>query len=291
MCSSIGVIAMTEPTDAYSRMLHEALVHLGERLDSLGADVQRIDSSLATLTEQAEKMPKPESACQERGGRLPQKGAVGTPNSTASARGSVSKRIVALERGQRTLAAGTRRALRQALAAQRAVKESSAPVVPTSHESWEIPCWLDNFLQQEFHQLDGQVSKLSASLQREAFTAENSPAPRSYPTSLHGIRPAIPREGVTIPVQEARTARRCVQEPQCMPDPSWTAASGRAQAAQAPQTSQAGDRDQTLVEMMEEAVEEAEMEQLHKAAREEAERLRKELSRVQKLSARTKNKR
>mmetsp|Transcript_69196 Transcript_69196/g.152737 ORF Transcript_69196/g.152737 Transcript_69196/m.152737 type:complete len:305 (-) Transcript_69196:130-1044(-) len=304
MCSSIGVIAMTEPTDAYSRMLHEALVHLGERLDSLGADVLRIDSSLATLTEQAEKMPKPESACQEKGGRLPQKGAVGTPNSTASARGSVSKRIVALERGQRTLAAGTRRALRQALAAQRAVKESSVPVVATSHESWEFPCWLDNFLQQEFHQLDGQVSKLSTSLQREAreaFPPENSrPAPRSsYPTSLHSMRsdhnrPAIPREGVTIPVQEARTATRCVQEPQCRP-PSWTDASGGAQGAQAPQAPQApqaaGDRDQTLVEMMEEAVEEAEMEQLHKAAREEAERLRKELSRVQKLSARTKNKR
>ena len=31
MCSSIGVIAMAEPSDAYSRMLHEALVHLGER--------------------------------------------------------------------------------------------------------------------------------------------------------------------------------------------------------------------------------------------------------------------
>eukprot|EP00435_Cladocopium_sp_Y103_P047031 s396_g13.t1 len=265
-------------------------------LDSLGADVQRIDSSLATLTEQAEKMPRPESACQEKGGRLPQKGAVGTPNSTASARGSVSKRIVALERGQRTLAAGTRRALRQALAAQRAVKESSAPVVATSHESWEFPCWLDNFLQQEFHELNGQVSKLSTSLQREAFPAENSrpapPAPcRSSPTSLHRSerRPAIPSEGVTIPVQEARTAR-CVQEPQCRPDPSWTA-SGGDQGAQAPQAPQAGDRDQTLVEMMEEAVEEAEMEQLHKAAREEAERLRKELSRVQKLSARTKNKR
>ena len=27
------------------------------------------------------------------------------------------------------------------------------------------------------------------------------------------FRPAIPREGVTIPVQEARTATRCVQEP------------------------------------------------------------------------------
>lgn len=39
----------------------------------------------------------------ETGGRLPQKGAVGTPNSTASARGSVSKRIVALERGQSSL--------------------------------------------------------------------------------------------------------------------------------------------------------------------------------------------
>ena len=35
MCSSIGVIAMTDPVDAYSRMLHEALIHLGERPGNL----------------------------------------------------------------------------------------------------------------------------------------------------------------------------------------------------------------------------------------------------------------
>ena len=36
MCSCIGVVAMTEPaaSDAYSRMLHEALLHLAERLEN-----------------------------------------------------------------------------------------------------------------------------------------------------------------------------------------------------------------------------------------------------------------
>jgi len=269
MCSSIGVIAMTEPTDAYSRMLHEALVHLGERLDTLGADVRRIDSSLSALHEHVEKMSgRPDSACLEKGARLPPKGSGpnGTPKSTASARGSWSKRLVALERGQRTLAAGTRRALRQALAAQRVVQDAPAPV---SQESWEVPGWLDNFLQQEFHDLDGQVSRLSSSLQ-EAVTRETIPPARSYPSGLHSVR----------------TAFHPCQSPQELHPMGQSYMAEKGVAAE-----KVDDRDQTLVELMEEAVEEAEMEQLHKAAREEAERLRKELVRVQKLSARTKNKR
>jgi len=277
MCSSIGVIAMTEPTDAYSRMLHEALVHLGERLDTLGADVRRIDSSLSALHEHVEKMPgRPDSACLEKGARWPPKnsGASGTPKSTASAKsGSWSKRLVALERGQRTLAAGTRRALRQALAAQRVVQDAPAPV---SQESWEVPGWLDNFLQQEFHDLDGQVSRLSSSLQ-EAVTRETIPPARSYPSGLHSVRPSVkPFDGAPM--------HGCPQELHPMGESCYMAEKGAA-------AEKVDDRDQTLVELMEEAVEEAEMEQLHKAAREEAERLRKELVRVQKLSARTKNKR
>eukprot|EP00434_Breviolum_minutum_P041168 symbB.v1.2.036619.t1/scaffold5211.1/size29781/2 len=221
---------------------------------------------------------RPDSACLEKGARLPPKnsGASGTPKSTASAKsGSWSKRLVALERGQRTLAAGTRRALRQALAAQRVVQDAPAPV---SQESWEVPGWLDNFLQQEFHDLDGQVSRLSSSLQ-EAVTRETIPPARSYPSGLHSVRPSVK------PFDAAPMHGSCPQELHPMGRSCYMAEKGVDMAEKV------DDRDQTLVELMEEAVEEAEMEQLHKAAREEAERLRKELVRVQKLSARTKNKR
>lgn len=43
MCTSLGVLVV-DPSDGHGRMLHEALLHLGERLDQLGAEVRRIDT-------------------------------------------------------------------------------------------------------------------------------------------------------------------------------------------------------------------------------------------------------
>lgn len=283
MCSSIGVIAMTDPVDAYSRMLHEALIHLGERLDQLGADVQRIDSTVTALTANLEKMPRSDVLQIEKGQRV--------VSATSPPRQSWSKRLMALERGQRTLAAGTRRALRQALAAHRAVKEprlslSSGPVPldqdsnvhaqPMHSETWEeFPHWLDSFLQREFNQLDGQVSKLTASVHKGSFQDSCGGVPvanSSCPSSLQSFRPfrfKDEEKAMSIHAPEEVFAQKSRR------------ASGPLPTL---------DRDPTLVELMEEAVEEAEMEQLHKAAREEAERLRKELVRVQKFSC-TKTKR
>eukprot|EP00439_Symbiodinium_sp_Y106_P053650 s1160_g7.t1 len=275
MCSCIGVVAMTEPAanDAYSRMLHEALLHLAERLDQVCSDVQRIDSSVTALAERVAQLPKPPP--------LPKRPCLETTGGTAG----LTKRVLALEHGQRAVAAGARRALRKAVTAHRAVQDRSLGK-PAAAEpcTWDLPGWLDGFLQQEraMSHLDGQVTMLASSLRMHTALAQRS---------VEGQRPGA-ATGKSLQEPSAATIRHQDRDvPELSPHRelalqeecsgrSWQRHGTHREPPTGRPESKEPSRDPTLIELIEEAVEEAEMEQLQKAAHDEASKLRKDLMRV-----------
>lgn len=282
MCSCIGVVAMTEPAanDAYCRMLHEALLHLAERLDQVCSDVQRIDSSVTALAERVAQLPKPAP--------LPKRPCLETTGGTAS----LTKRVLALEHGQRAVAAGARRALRKAVTAHRAVQDRSLgkPAVADPC-TWDLPGWLDGFLQQEraMSHLDGQVTMLASSLRMHTALAQRPVEGQrpGAPTAKFGQEPsaAIIRQQESD-AQELSPHRELALQEECS-GRFWQRHGMHREPPTGRPESKEPSRDPTLIELIEEAVEEAEMEQLQKAAHDEASKLRKDLMRVQKLSGQT----
>eukprot|EP00933_Yihiella_yeosuensis_P023204 TRINITY_DN18098_c2_g1_i1.p1 TRINITY_DN18098_c2_g1~~TRINITY_DN18098_c2_g1_i1.p1 ORF type:complete len:308 (+),score=63.22 TRINITY_DN18098_c2_g1_i1:47-970(+) len=281
MCTSIGVVAMTEAsaTIANSKMLHDAIIHLGEKLEGLSLEVRCLDSRMSEL-----------SACAQKGVNTSL--ASEAPEDTTLRRNSVNshgKRIAALEVGQRTIAAGTKRALRKAMATHRAVTFTASSPGQVVTAAWTS----------RLEQLEEKVSLLMAKVEEGHLVTEKtlqparvgiSPCPHAVPSfttaetlrvpQAYGIRSSA--ESMRSSASEA-SARTHIPYVYISGAPAVT----RGRSSGRTTSRKSGDalrRSQSLVDLMEEAVAEAEMEQLQVAARDEAARLRAELERVHEIS-------
>lgn len=313
MYSSIGVVNMTESATSFAndRMLHEALLHFGDRLERLGDEVKTIETRVNELAELAQRDPDCLSdvpcSTQLGGGRVAR-------NKTLCGYGvgSLTRRVNALELGQKTVAAGARRALRRAMAAQRAIQEEGRRQL--SHEqSQNIEISLGRlqpiFRQQEFTNakdpaarcsiFEVQEQKIADLDEKMALLTSQILTGASATAEISVCSVAGPPRGSAQKFVPASSAFMWHREPGMDLLHETSAVSlrhescttkdyaceivstghGDVSIGNSPRTP--FQRSQSLVELMEEAVEEAEMEELHKAARAEAERLRKELRRVE----------
>lgn len=223
-------------------MIQEALGHLSHRMESLGDEVHLLDQRLSEVLVFLGRNATTASVTPT----LP-------PSRDAEPGTKVMKRIMALELGQRTVAAGARRALRKAMAAQRCVQERRDPA---KHPGKEDPWVASRLKQQESRiaHLDEQVKLLAAHLQ-EAFAEQ---------------------------VEQAFSASACKRQ-----EATERSFSGNMPGNDMPSMATASEaaikRGQSLHDIMQEALAEAETDALISEARREADRLRAELLRVEGL--------
>lgn len=219
-------------------MFQESLGHMAERLTGLGDEVHLLDQRLSAIlvflgnnaTATLNPSTKPESQIK------------------IIASAALAKRVASLELGQRTVAAGTRRALRKAIAVQRSMQERRDSKIPNSFP--EVSQLASNLKEQGWRidALDDQVNLLA--------------------THIHGV--FAERRGSKAPPQKEATNR-------------FVRSASQDHASQ-PTIATPRQRSQMLVDIMEEAVAEAETEELLGKARCEADRLRAELLRVEAAS-------
>eukprot|EP00931_Biecheleriopsis_adriatica_P047653 TRINITY_DN27486_c0_g1_i2.p1 TRINITY_DN27486_c0_g1~~TRINITY_DN27486_c0_g1_i2.p1 ORF type:complete len:291 (-),score=64.42 TRINITY_DN27486_c0_g1_i2:75-947(-) len=274
--SSIGVVTMTDSASsmAYGRMLHEAVMHLGDRLERLGEEVRGIDSRVTELTatvqrhtHRAEDALAPPPAAS--------RSAVKGPASWGS---SLAKRVAILEVGQKTVAAGARRALRRAIAAQRAAQDAAAALPLMSTPQMQARAVQEPIISG----LDEQVSILKTHLHHGVqlashsdfwamFTADACTSqPRSCPASSPGVSRFSPPLGgcsVSEASPQATSLTSCdgaMESRHSRGSGAQGGVHGRGFTSPGRRAPQPSPSSPSLVELMEEAVEEAEMEQLQK---------------------------
>eukprot|EP00930_Biecheleria_cincta_P061580 TRINITY_DN47146_c0_g1_i1.p1 TRINITY_DN47146_c0_g1~~TRINITY_DN47146_c0_g1_i1.p1 ORF type:complete len:330 (-),score=46.13 TRINITY_DN47146_c0_g1_i1:73-1062(-) len=313
MCSSIGVVNMTESAMSFAngRMFHEALLHFGDRLERLGDEVRNLETRVNELGELAQRdldcLSHVPSSTQLHGGR-----AARNKPTCGYGSSSLARRVTALESGQKTVAAGARRALRRAMTVQRSIQEEgmrqslrqqrqnaelSLGKLQSICSQQEVTdandplAWCSNLEAQEQNlaDLDEQVALLTSQLHiGESATAEVSVCSATG-TAGASAQKFVPASSAFMWHQEPgmdlrhETSAVSLRHDSCTTrDYACEVVSvGRDDVGMGNSPGMPFRRSQSLVELMEEAVEEAEMEELHKAAREEAERLRKELRRVE----------